>query len=33
MMEDTAICPYCWDDTVLLSPQHTNLYGYDDIVK
>lgn len=28
----TAICPYCWNDAVLLSPQHTNLYTYHDIV-
>jgi hypothetical protein len=29
----TAICPYCWDDTVLVSPNYTNLYTIDDVIK
>lgn len=29
----TAICPYCWDDTVILSPKLTNVYTNDDIIK
>lgn len=29
----TAICPYCWDDTILLSPKVTNLYTVDDVTR
>jgi hypothetical protein len=29
---NTAICPYCWDDTVCLSPSETNLYSLDDVM-
>jgi hypothetical protein len=29
----TAICPYCWNDTVILSPQSTTLYTNEDIIK
>ena len=29
---NTAICPYCWDDTVLIAPEYTNLYTENDII-
>lgn len=29
----TAICPYCWDDTVLVSPNYTNLYDIEYVIK
>lgn len=28
----TAICPYCWDDSVLVAPECTDLYTEHDII-
>ena len=28
----TAICPYCCDDTVLVSPKCTNLYTRNNVI-
>ncbi|QKF94878.1 hypothetical protein QKU48_gp1420 [Fadolivirus algeromassiliense] len=29
----TAVCPYCWNDTVLVAPEFTQLYTEDNVIE